>query len=75
MAAQPKLKAAAAPLAQAARTSLANPGDTKNCADFASFTEAKAWYDRYFPSFGDVAKLDGNGDGVPCEALLSRSKK
>ena len=58
---------------QAASARLANPGDTKNCADFASYAEAKAWYDAYFPSFGDVAKLDGDGDGVPCEALRKRS--
>ena len=53
---------------------LVNPGDTKNCADFASFDEAKAWYDKYFPAFGDVAKLDGDGDGVPCQSLL-KSKR
>ena len=49
---------------------LTNPGDVKNCKDFATYKEAKAYYDLYFPQFGDVAKLDGNGDGIPCEALL-----
>ena len=48
---------------------LRNPGDSKNCADFGSYEEAKGWYDRYFPQFGDVAKLDGDGDGIPCESL------
>jgi endonuclease YncB( thermonuclease family) len=47
----------------------ANPGDTKNCKDFPTYAEAKAWFDTYFPYYGDVAKLDGNSDGIPCEAL------
>ena len=47
-----------------------NPGDTKNCGDFATFTEAKAWFDTYYPYYGDVARLDGNdGDLIPCESL------
>lgn len=45
-----------------------NPGDTKNCTDFASYAEAKAWFDLYFPYYGDVAKLDSNNDGIPCES-------
>jgi hypothetical protein len=46
-----------------------NPGDAKNCGDFATYAEAKAWYDTYFPAYGDVAHLDGDGDGIPCESL------
>lgn len=46
-----------------------NPGDTKNCSDFATYQEAKAWFDTYFPWYGDVAKLDGDGNGIPCESL------
>lgn len=46
-----------------------NPGNTKNCSDFATYVEAKTWFDRYFPAYGDVAKLDGDGDGEPCESL------
>ena len=46
-----------------------NPGDTKNCTDFATYAEAKAWFDKYFPYYGDVAKLDNNNDGRPCETL------
>jgi hypothetical protein len=46
-----------------------NPGDTKNCSDFADYAEAKAWFDTYFPSYGDVAKLDADHDGIPCESL------
>ncbi|WP_440710204.1 cell wall-binding repeat-containing protein [Herbiconiux sp. YIM B11900] len=46
-----------------------NPGDTKNCKDFATWAEAKAWFDYYYPYYGDVAKLDGNNDLIPCESL------
>jgi putative cell wall-binding protein len=46
-----------------------NPGDTKNCSDFATYAEAKAWFDTYFPFYGDVANLDADGDGIPCESL------
>jgi|GEM_PF-5829757 len=31
--------------------------------------EAKAWFDTYFPYYGDVARLGSNGDGEPCESL------
>lgn len=47
----------------------ANPGDTKNCSDFANYAAAKAWFDYYYPYYGDIAKLDGNKDGIPCESL------
>jgi hypothetical protein len=46
-----------------------NPGDTKNCPDFATYAEAKAYYDTYYPYYGDVAKLDVDYDGIPCETL------
>ncbi len=46
-----------------------NPGDTKNCGDFSNYSEAKAWFDTYFPYYGDVANLDGDNDGEPCESL------
>jgi micrococcal nuclease len=48
---------------------LSNPGDIKNCKDFDDYREAKAWYDTYFMLYGDVARLDGDGDGIPCERL------
>jgi hypothetical protein len=54
---------------------LSNPGDTKNCKDFEDYREAKTWYDTYFPLYGDVARLDGDGDGVPCESLAGAPKK
>jgi hypothetical protein len=46
-----------------------NPGDSKNCSDFANYADAKAWFDMYFPSYGDVAGLDADNDGIPCESL------
>ena len=46
-----------------------NPGNTKNCSDFSTYTDAKAWFDTYFPHYGDIAGLDNNGDGEPCESL------
>ena len=48
---------------------LANPGDAKNCGDFNSYLEAKAWFDLYYPLYGDVARLDRDADGQPCESL------
>jgi len=50
-------------------TVVPNPGNTKNCSDFSTYTEAKAWFDTYFPHYGDVAGLDGDSDGEPCESL------
>ena len=50
-------------------TLVPNPGNTKNCSDFSSYPAAKAWFDTYFPYYGDVARLDGDNDGEPCESL------
>jgi hypothetical protein len=47
-----------------------NPGDTKNCTDFATYAQAKAWFDTYYPYYGDVAHLDSDGDRIPCETLI-----
>jgi hypothetical protein len=49
-------------------TAPGNPGDTKNCTDFATWREAQDWFDTYFPYYGDIAKLDSNNDGVACES-------
>jgi putative cell wall-binding protein len=46
-----------------------NPGDTKNCGDFANWRDAQNWFEKYYPQYGDVAKLDGNNDRVACESL------
>ena len=52
-----------------------NPGNTKNCGDFANYAEAKAWFDTYFPLYGDVAELDADDDGIPCETLSGAPKQ
>ena len=45
----------------------ANPGDAVDCGDFATWAPAQAYYDFYFPFYGDVAGLDGDNDGIACE--------
>ncbi|KAL3756912.1 hypothetical protein ACHAWU_005916 [Discostella pseudostelligera] len=46
-----------------------NPGDIKGCSDFRTYEDALRWYEAYLPYYGDVAKLDRDGDGVPCPGL------
>jgi len=46
-----------------------NPGDAVNCSDFDTWSDAQAWFDTYYPAYGDVANLDQDGDGVACESL------
>ena len=46
-----------------------DPGDSKNCSDFSTQDQAQEWFDTYFPHYGDVARLDRDGDGVVCESL------
>ncbi|GAA4181778.1 cell wall-binding repeat-containing protein [Gryllotalpicola koreensis] len=47
----------------------ANPGDSKNCSDFATHAAAQAWFNTYYPYYGDVAHLDSDGDKIACENL------
>ncbi|WP_262406023.1 excalibur calcium-binding domain-containing protein [Protaetiibacter sp. SSC-01] len=47
-----------------------SPGDVVNCSSFSTWDEANTWYAKYFPYYGDVAKLDENNDGVVCEELI-----
>lgn len=46
-----------------------NPGDTKNCSDFKTWSEAQAWFNKYYPYYGDIARLDANNDLIACESL------
>ncbi len=46
-----------------------NPGDAVNCSDFATWAEAQAWFDLYYPTYGDIANLDQDGDLIACEGL------
>ncbi len=43
--------------------------DEYNCSDFSTQPEAQAFYDKAGGVKGDVNRLDGNKDGVPCESL------
>jgi hypothetical protein len=52
-----------------AATKPANPGDTKNCGDFSTWREAQDWFEYYYPHYGDVARLDADGDRIACETL------
>jgi endonuclease YncB( thermonuclease family) len=53
----------------------ANPGDVKGCSDFKTYEDALQWFERYEPYYGDVAKLDRDGDGVPCPGLPHTSDR
>ena len=45
-------------------------GDIYNCSDFATQTQAQACYDYCVAQgYGDVHRLDGDGDGIACEWL------
>ena len=46
-----------------------NPGNVKNCPDFATWEAANEWFWTYYPWYGDVAGLDSDGDRRPCESL------
>lgn len=52
-----------------APTRPANPGDDKNCSDFPTQAAAQAYFDRYYPAYGDVSKLDRDNNGIACESL------
>jgi hypothetical protein len=61
------------PVTVAAGSAPAKPAD-RNCGDFANWAEAKQFFDTYYPYYGDVAHLDGDGDGIPCESLPGSPK-
>jgi hypothetical protein len=46
-----------------------NPGDARDCGDFATQAEAQAWFDTYYLLYGDVAHLDYDNDREACETL------
>jgi hypothetical protein len=41
----------------------------RDCSDFATQAQAQAWFNTYYPYYGDVAKLDSDGDRIACETL------
>ena len=61
--------------AAAAQESPDNPGDARNCTDFATQAEAQTWYSTYFPLYGDVAQLDADGDGIACDRCPAARKR
>lgn len=52
-----------------------NPGDVRGCSDFTYYEDALGYYERFYPYHGDVAKLDRDGDGVPCPGLPHTSNQ
>jgi hypothetical protein len=40
-----------------------------DCGDFATWAQAQAYYEFYFPHYGDVENLDADDDGIACESL------
>ncbi len=51
------------------RRDAANPGDTVNCDDFDTQAQAQAWFEKYEPYYGDIARLDRDDNGIACESL------
>ena len=56
------------PTVKKTTASPAQPAD-RDCGDFATHAQAQAWFDKYFPYYGDFANLDADGDGKACESL------
>ena len=46
-----------------------HPGDIVNCGDFIHYNEAFAWFTQFIEDYGDIARLDQDGDGIPCASL------
>lgn len=46
-----------------------SPGDARDCGDFTTWRQAQDWFETYYPAYGDVARLDADGDLVACESL------
>lgn len=45
------------------------PSSDVDCGDFATHAQAQAWFDYYFPQYGDIWLLDRDNDGRACESL------
>ncbi len=44
------------------------PAD-RDCGDFATQAQAQAFFELYFPYYGDFSRLDADNDHVACETL------
>ncbi|WP_061962845.1 S-layer homology domain-containing protein [Demequina aurantiaca] len=56
------------PPAPPASPTPSRPAD-KDCSDFATHAQAQAWYLKYYPAYGDFARLDRDKDGSACDTL------
>lgn len=65
----PSTQPAPGPTPAPTQSKPANPGETKSCTDFSTRREAQAYFDFYYPHYGDVARLDGDNDLIACESL------
>ena len=66
--AQPSAAPGFVPAAEPSSSPAFDPsGEDKDCGDFGSQAEAQAFFEAAGP--GDPHRLDGEGDGVACEAL------
>jgi hypothetical protein len=45
------------------------PADDRDCPNYTRRRDAQADYDYWYPLYGDVFGLDGNNDGIACNAL------
>lgn len=45
------------------------PSVDYDCGDFSTWPEAQAVFDRYYPAYGHVFRLDRDGDLIACEDL------
>jgi len=44
-------------------------GPDLDCRDFGTHARAQACFDYCYPRYGDIFRLDSDGDGIACEAL------
>jgi hypothetical protein len=57
------------PLSQVCRSGAPPKPADRDCADFSTHAQAQAWFEYYYPYYGDFANLDGDNDGQACESL------
>ncbi|WP_231579230.1 hypothetical protein [Microbacterium oxydans] len=44
------------------------PSDV-DCSDFATWADAQSYFGKYYAYYGDIARLDADGDLIACEGL------
>lgn len=45
------------------------PSSDYDCGDFATWPEAQAIFEEYYPAYGDIFELDADDDLIACETL------